>query len=75
MTIKEFLQDKTLTAVGVVENTIINLITEDGNDGIDVNTSNISSGILVITRTDFTINDNILSIDDITIDIETTNML
>lgn len=75
MTIKEFLQDKTLTAVGVVENIIINLITEDGTDGIDVNTSNISSGILVITRTDFTLNDNILSIDDITVDIETTNML
>jgi hypothetical protein len=75
MTIKEFLQNKTLTSVDTVENIIINLICEDTIDGIDVDTSKIPSGTLITTRTDFTLVDNVLSVDTISVNTETTNML
>lgn len=75
MTIKEFLQDKTLTAVDTVENIIINLIIGESNYGIDVNTSNIPSGTLLTRRNDFILTDTTLSVDNIQVNIETTNML
>ena len=75
MTIKEFLQNKTLTSVEIINNLIINLIYDDTVFGINVDTSNIPSGTLVNRRTDFTLIGDILSVDDISIDITTTNML
>ena len=75
MTIKEFLQDNTLTAVETVDNLIINLVCEEALYGIDVDTSNILSGTLTSRRTDYTLIDNILSVDTILVNTETTNML
>ena len=75
MTIKEFLQDKTLTAVETVDNLIINLVCGESVYGIDVDTSNIPSGTLTTRTTDFTLSDNTLSANGISVNTETTNML
>jgi hypothetical protein len=75
MTIKEFLEDKTLTAVETVDNLIINLVCGESLYGINVDTSNIPSGTLTIRRTDYTLINDILSVDTISINTETTNML
>ena len=75
MTIKEFLQDNTLNAVETVNSLIINLICGESRYGIDVDTSNIESGTILIRREDFILTDNILSVDDIFVNIDTTNML
>lgn len=75
MTIKEFLQDNTLSAVETVENIIINLVCGDTEYGIDVDTSNIPSGTLTIRRTDYILINDILSVDSISVNTETTNML
>jgi hypothetical protein len=75
MTIKEFLEDKTLTAVETVDNLIINLVCGESLYGIDVDTSNIPSGTLTTRRTDYTLINDILSVDTISVNTETTNML
>jgi hypothetical protein len=75
MTIKEFLVDKTLTAVETVDNLIINLVCGEEITGIKVDTSNIPSGTLTTRRNDFTLINNILSVDSISVDTETTDML
>jgi hypothetical protein len=75
MTIKEFLQDNTLSAVETVENIIINLVCGETEYGIDVDTSNIPSGTLTTRTTNFTLTDNTLSANGISVNTETTNML
>jgi hypothetical protein len=75
MTIKEFLQDNTLSAVETVENIIINLVCGETEYGIDVDTSNIPSGTLTTRTTDFTLTDNTLSANGISVNTETTNIL
>ena len=75
MTIKEFLQDNTLSAVETVENIIINLVCGETEYGIDVDTSNIPSGTLTTLRTDYTLINDILSVDSISVNTEITNML
>jgi hypothetical protein len=75
MTIKEFLIDKRLTAVEIVDNLIINLVCYESIYAVDIDTSNIPEGTLIIRRFDFTLNDNILSVDNISVNTEITNML
>ena len=75
MTIKEFLVDKTLTAVETVDNLIINLVCGEAISGIKVDTSNIPSGTLTTRRNDFTLINDILSVDNISVDTQTTDML
>jgi hypothetical protein len=75
MTIKEFLVDKILTAVETVDNLIINLVCGESLNGINVDTSNIPSGTLTTRRNDFTLIDDILSVDNISVNTQTTDML
>jgi hypothetical protein len=75
MTIKEFLQDNTLSSVETVENIIINLVCGETEYGIDVDTSNIPSGTLTTRTTNYTLTDNTLSTNGISVNTETTNML
>ena len=75
MTAKEFLQDKTLIAIEVVDNLILNLVIEESIWGLDVDTSNIQSGTPLIRTIDFTIENDILKSNDISLDLNTTNML
>ena len=51
------------------------MICGESRYGIDVDTSNIESGTILIRREDFILTDNILSVDDIFVNIDTTNML
>lgn len=79
MTLKEFLQDKTLTAVELIDfdyNQIINVYVDGGAGyGLKADTSNIPSGTPLEYRTDFTLNEDILSVSDISININDIEML
>ena len=77
MTLKEFLQNKILSAVETVDghNLIINIYVDNACYGLNIDTSNIVAGTSLTKREDFTLNEDILSVDNITIDIATTEML
>jgi hypothetical protein len=77
MTLKEFLKTNTLSAVDTVDgfNLIINVYVEETIYGLKADTSNIPAGTLLTKREDFTLNGDILSVDDISIDTATTEML
>ena len=77
MTLKEFLETNTISAVDVVDgfNLIINIYVEESIYGLKVDTSNIIAGTLLTKREDFTIDGDILSIDNISLDISKTEML
>lgn len=77
MTLKEFLQDRTLTSVEIAEqfNLIFNVYIEGVGYGISVDTSNIPSGTQLSMREDFTLQNDILSVAGISIDTTQTNML
>ena len=75
MTINEFLQDKTLTAVETANGLIINLVCDQSLKGIKVDTSNIPSGTLLTRKNNFTLNNNLLSVDGISVNTETTEVL
>jgi hypothetical protein len=77
MTLKDFLQDKTLTAVEIAEefNLIFNVYIEGVGYGLSIDTSNIPSGTKLFIREDFTLENDILSVAGISLDTATTNML
>ena len=77
MTLKEFLQNKTLSAVETVDgyNLIINIYVDNACYGLNIDTTNIVAGTSLTKREDFTLTEDILSVDNITIDIATTEML
>lgn len=77
MTLKDFLTDKTLTAVEVTEEygLIFNVYVEGAGYGLSVYNSNIPDGTPLYMREDFTLENDILSVAGISIDITQTNML
>jgi hypothetical protein len=77
MTLKEFLETNTISAVDVVNgfNLIINVYVDETCYGLRVDTSNIPAGTLLTKREDFTLNGDTLSIDNISLDISKTEML
>jgi hypothetical protein len=77
MTLKEFLETNTLSAVDTVDgfNLIINVYVGEAIYGLKVDTSNIPAGTPLTKHEDFTIEGDILSIDNISIDISKTEML
>jgi len=77
MTLKEFLETNTISAVDVVNgfDLIINVYVEESIYGLKVDTSNIIAGTLLTKHEDFTIDGDILSVDNISIDISKTEML
>jgi hypothetical protein len=77
MTLKEFLETNTLSAVDVVDgcDLIINIYVDDVCYGINVDLSNVPGGTSLAKREDFTIEGDILSIDNISLDISKTEML
>jgi hypothetical protein len=77
MTLKEFLETNTISAVDVVNgfDLIINVYVEESIYGLKVDTSNIIAGTLLTKREDFTLNGDTLSIDNISLDISKTEML
>lgn len=78
MTLKEFLQDKTLTAVELIDfdyNQIINVYVDGAGYGLKADTSNIPCGTPLTYTTDFTLNEDMLSVSDISININDIEML
>jgi len=76
MTLKKFIQENNVTAYEVVSNNlIINAVVEETSYGLDVDTSNIPGGTPVIKYENFTLNEDLLTVDNITININDVNML
>ena len=77
MTLNEFLLDKTLTAVEIAEDfgLIFNIYIGEVGYGLDIDISNVPYGTSLSIREDFTLENNILSVNGISIDTTTTKML
>lgn len=77
MTLKEFLQDKTLTSLEITEeyNLIFNVYVEGACYGLDIDNSNVPDGTKLYIREDFILENNILSVAGISIDTTITEML
>lgn len=77
LTLKQFIFGKRITAVDVINgyDLIINIYVDDACYGLNIDLSNVPGGTLLTKREDFTINGDILSVDNISIDISKTEML
>jgi len=78
MTLKNFLQDKTLTAVELIDfdyNQIINVYVEGAGYGLKIETSNIPAGTPLEYRTDFTLDGDTLYVSDFSININDVEIL
>jgi hypothetical protein len=75
MTINEYLNGRSITAVEVTQGLIFNIFINEEVMGLDIDTSVIPSGTLLDYRTDFQINGDLLTVDTTTIDLNTTNVL
>jgi hypothetical protein len=76
-TLKQFIFGKRITAIDTVDgfDLIINVYVDDACYGLNIDVSNVPGGTSLTKREDFTIEGDILSIDNISIDISKTEML
>jgi hypothetical protein len=85
MTVSAFIENKQIDGFQIIstkivndieiKGKIINVILEDRVYGFKINTSNIESGTELETITDYIISGDILSINDLTLDLLNTNIL
>lgn len=77
LTLKQFIFDKRITAIDVVDgyDLIINVYVDGACYGLNIDLSNVPGGTTLTKREDFNINENTLSIDNISIDMNKTEML
>jgi hypothetical protein len=75
MTAKQFLEGKTLTAVETVDSLILNLVIGEEVHGLEVDTSQIIGGTPLTRTNNFTITNDILTVDSLTLDLSLTDML
>ena len=77
MTLKEFLTDKTISAVEILEEygLIFNVYVEGAGYGLDIDNSNVPNGLRLSMREDFTLENDILSVAGLSISTTETNML
>lgn len=76
MTLKQFIQQNNVTAYETVNNDlIINAVVGETSYGLDVDTSNIPAGTLVVRFENFTMNGDLLTVDGITVNVNEINML
>jgi hypothetical protein len=77
MTLKQFLEENTVTGFQIIPDTlIINIITDnDATNAIDVDTSNIVSGTQLANVNTFEIVGDTLTVSNLTLNTLTTNML
>ena len=77
MTLKQFLEENTVTGFQIIPDTlIINIITDnDTTNAIDVDTSNILSGTQLVNVNTFEIVGDTLTVSNLTLNTLTTNML
>jgi hypothetical protein len=77
LTLKQFIFGKRITAIDTVDgfDLIINVHVDDTCYGLNIDLSNVPGGTSLTKREDFTIEGDILSIDNISLDISKTEML
>lgn len=68
MTLKVFIEENPPTAFEIIPNTIIlNIISNNQIYALDVDTSNIQSGTQLVTIADYTIENDLLTVENITV--------
>jgi hypothetical protein len=77
LTLKQFIFGKRITAIDTIDgfDLIINVYVDDACHGLNIDLSNVPGGTSLTTREDFTIDGDILSINNISLDISKTEML
>ena len=77
LTLKQFVFDKRITAIDTIDgyDLIINVYVDDACYGLNIDLSNVPGGTPLTMREDFSINENTLSVDNISIDMSKTEML
>lgn len=76
MTLKEFIETNEVEGFVIIEDTVILSVVSDGTPyGLDVDTSSIIMGTPVTFSSDFSIEDNILEVQGLILDTETTTLL
>jgi hypothetical protein len=77
LTLKQFVFEKRIVAVDTVDgyDLIINVYVDDACYGLNIDLSNVPGGTRLTKREDFIITGDILSIDNISIDMNKTEML
>jgi len=75
MNIKEFISERSIDSIQYVGDIIFNLISNGISYGLDVNTSSIESGTVLLDSTDFIIENNSLIFGDIVLNLEETYLL
>lgn len=76
MTLKQFIQENNVTAYEVVNNNlIINAVVGETSYGLDVDVSNLQNGTPLVKFNNFTLNDDILTVNGVSININEVNML
>lgn len=72
MTLREFLTGKTVTAAEVANGIVFNLFCNDEVYQVDVNTSNIVCGTVLVKFTNIIVNTNELIVNGITLNFDDT---
>jgi hypothetical protein len=75
MTLREFISENTVTSIQYVDDVIFNVICDGTPYGLDVDTSNIEGGTVLLTATDFVLTENELIFGNTTLDLDNTNLL
>ena len=75
MTVKEYLNGRTITAIEIHDQLVFNIFIGDELIGLDINISSVPSGTPLSYRTDFQIINDILTIDTISLDLNNNNVL
>ena len=75
MTATDFLQEKELTAIEIINNMVLNLIIGEEIFGLNIDTSNIEMGTSLVRITDFEIQDNILKFNNNELDLSSIDIL
>jgi hypothetical protein len=78
MTLNEFLQDKTLEAVELIDfdyNQVINIYVDGAGYGLAIDTSNIPSGTPLTYTTEFILDGDTLTVSDFSINTNDVDML
>ncbi len=75
MTAKEFLTDKTLQAVEIACDRIISIVVDNLAYALSVNVSDLPTNTSVIRVTQFVQTDDIVTVETVSLNLATTNML
>jgi hypothetical protein len=75
MTLKEFIEENQVTGFEKIEDLLINVVVNESSYGLDVDTSNIESGMILEIVVDFQIVEDILYIENFTYNTNDINLL